>query len=121
MTSPIAWLPDDYDPAGSLNLRRPFHTFLLKVASLCNLDCSYCYVYQSPDASWRWKPKFLDQEVVRLIAGRIQEHVVKHGLKDVTIVFHGGEPLLVGLTGLRNLVATLSSIIRCRIHWGMQT
>jgi uncharacterized protein len=121
MTSPIAWLPDDYDQVAARKFGRPFHTFLLKIASLCNLDCSYCYVYQSPDTSWKWKPKYLDQEVTRRIAGRIQEHVAKHALKEVTIVFHGGEPLLVGLGGLRELVATLSSIIQCRIHWGMQT
>src|SRR5436309_11617451 len=104
MNSPIAWLPADFDEVCSLDFRRPFHTFLLKIASLCNLDCSYCYVYQSPDASWKWKPKFLEPDVAVRIANRIQEHVAKHGLRDVTIILHGGEPLLAGVEGLGRLV-----------------
>src|ERR1035437_7100887 len=75
-----AWLPDDFDEEASLRFRRPFHTFLVKVSSLCNLNCSYCYVYQSPDDSWRWKPKFLDEMTAFRIAARIQEHVKTHEL-----------------------------------------
>jgi uncharacterized protein len=116
------WLPDDFDEdSSSRQFRRPFHTFLLKIASLCNLDCSYCYVYQSPDDSWKWKPKFMESDTAIQIARRIQEHIEAHELESVTIVFHGGEPLLVGLSGIEKLVSVLSSHIKCRIHWGMQT
>jgi uncharacterized protein len=59
--------------------------------------------------------------LVERIGHRIQEHVVAHELDQVSIVLHGGEPLLVGLDGLREIVATLSSIIKCRISWGLQT
>jgi uncharacterized protein len=116
-----AWLPDDFDEDASLRFRRPFHTFLVKVSSLCNLNCTYCYVYQSPDDSWRWKPKFLDESTAFHIASRVQEHVKTHELHDVTIVFHGGEPLLLGLSSLRVLVDIFSAQISCKIHWGMQT
>jgi uncharacterized protein len=78
-------------------------------------------VYQSPDDSWKRKPKFLDEPIAIRIAARIQEHVKSHKLEDVTIVFHGGEPLLIGLTALRSLVDILSAQITCKIHWGMQT
>ena len=27
-----------------------------KIASNCNLDCSYCYVYNKGDDSWRRRP-----------------------------------------------------------------
>jgi len=116
-----AWLPDDFDEEAALRFRRPIHTFLIKVASLCNLNCSYCYVYQSPDDSWKLKPKLLDEKTAFRIAARVQEHVEAHGLHDVTIVFHGGEPLLLGLSSLRGLVDIFSAQVSCNIHWGMQT
>ncbi len=116
-----AWLPDDFDEGLSLQFRRPIHTFLIKVASLCNLNCSYCYVYRSPDDSWKRKPKFLDENTAFRIAARIQEHVKTHKLDDVTVVFHGGEPLLLGLTAFRALVDIFSSQVSCKIHWGMQS
>ncbi len=100
----IEWLPYDYNAALSKDFRRPFHTFLIKIASLCNLNCSYCYVYQTPDDSWKWKPKHLEKDIAQQIATRIQEHVTEHGLNDVTLVFHGGEPLLAGVQRLRELV-----------------
>lgn len=121
MENSIKWLPDDYNEVLSKNFRRPFYTFLIKIASLCNLNCSYCYVYQTPDDSWKWKPKLLEKDIAQQIATRIQEHVSEHDLNDVTIVFHGGEPLLAGVGRLKELVQIISSTIRCKIHWGMQT
>lgn len=121
MAKPIAWLPDDFDDIASLDFRRPFHTFLIKVASLCNLNCSYCYVYQTPDRSWEWKPKYLEKDTAMQIAARIGEHAAEYGLKEVTIVFHGGEPLLAGAERLRELVNIFTSAVPCKILWGMQT
>lgn len=115
------WLAPDYDVADALKYRRPFHTFLIKVASLCNLNCAYCYVYSSPDDSFKWKPKFIETSTVELAARRIQEHAERHGLEDVTIVFHGGEPLLIGSERFEEFVRIISTTIRCKINWGLQT
>jgi uncharacterized protein len=117
----LKWVPDGFSYADSARHRKPFYTFLLKVASLCNLNCSYCYVYQSPDDSWKVKPKFLLPETAHLIAAAIQQHVVEYQLSDVAIVFHGGEPLLAGRERLQVLVDILSSVVDCRIQWGLQT
>ena len=32
-------------------------TVLVKLASRCNLDCDYCYVYRMGDDAWRLQPK----------------------------------------------------------------
>jgi uncharacterized protein len=117
----LKWVRDGFQYTDSIPHGRPFYTFLLKVASLCNLNCSYCYVYQSPDDSWKVKPKFLEPETAHLVAAAIQQHVADHKLSDIAIVFHGGEPLLAGRSRLEVLVSILSSQISCRIQWGLQT
>lgn len=70
--------------------------FVLKVHSRCNLACTYCYVYQGPDQSWRGRPQRAGEETVRQTARRIAEHAEAHRLPSVRIDLHGGEPLLTG-------------------------
>ncbi|MFD7709898.1 FxsB family cyclophane-forming radical SAM/SPASM peptide maturase [Streptomyces sp. NPDC059786] len=86
----------------------PFRQFLLKVHSRCNLDCDYCYVYHSPDQSWRRKPRSMAPATVGRVAGRIAEHARTHGLPDVRIILHGGEPLLLGPRRLDDLLGALT-------------
>jgi uncharacterized protein len=74
----------------------PFRQFVLKVHSRCNLDCTYCYLYRGRDHSWRERPVRVPGRTVRHTAARIAEHVRTHGLDDIRIELHGGEPLLAG-------------------------
>lgn len=102
----------------------PFHTFLWKVASRCNLDCTYCYVYHSPDARWREQPKFMSETVARQTARRMLEHLETHGKTDAAIVFHGGEPLLGGASHLAMLTRVIADELAdsgIRLSVGMQS
>lgn len=83
----------------------PFYSFILKVASICNLDCSYCYVYNMADQRWKVQPKFMSQEVLNVTLDRIHEHLVSHGADSALVIFHGGEPLLLGPSGLDEMAA----------------
>src|SRR4051812_26690166 len=85
----------------------PFHTFLWKVASRCNLNCTYCYVYNSADRRWSRQPKLMSEKVARQVAVRLREHLEAHGKTDATVNFHGGEPLLGGIDHLRMLVGVI--------------
>ena len=81
-------------------------TVLLKVASRCNLDCGYCYVYHMGDDSWRRQPKLLSQPVGRLITSQLG--ALKHYQgRPFSVVLHGGEPLLLGTERLRGLFTAL--------------
>jgi uncharacterized protein len=85
----------------------PFHQFLLKVHSRCNLACDYCYVYTLADQSWRSQPMVMAPEIVSAAAKRIAEHAVAHGIAAVRLILHGGEPLLAGPAFLRETVAAI--------------
>jgi uncharacterized protein len=99
-----------------------FHTFILKVQRDCNLDCDYCYVYHMADQSWRQKPGLMSPPVVKALAERIQEHVVKHQPSKIDIVFHGGEPLLGGVPYLVEIKRAIEAVLSPGVaSFGMQT
>jgi uncharacterized protein len=81
--------------------------FLLKVASRCNLACDYCYMYEHADQLWRNQPHFMSPEIARSIAMRISEYVAEQRLPDVSVVFHGGEPLLFGAQRLVDMAGEI--------------
>jgi uncharacterized protein len=71
-------------------------SFLVKIASRCNLACDYCYMYEHADQSWRQQPALMTEETRRQLAKRIGEYAKEAGLSELLVVFHGGEPLLAG-------------------------
>jgi uncharacterized protein len=85
--------------------------YVLKVCGRCDLACDHCYVYEHADQSWRHKPKVMAAETVVQAARRISEHANRHLLAWVSVVLHGGEPLLLGHERLRSLLFTLRSVI----------
>jgi uncharacterized protein len=100
----------------------PFRAFLLKVASRCNLDCDYCYVYHRADQSWRQQPRRMSLATAAQIGRRINEHARSHDLSTVDVVLHGGEPLLLGLPYLGRLMAEVATHAPdVALTWGGQT
>jgi uncharacterized protein len=87
----------------------PFSTYIVKIASVCNLNCTYCFVYNKADARWRRQPKQMSVAVMRKTAARIVEHCKSNGKDAVELIFHGGEPLIGGLKHLEGLVGAIES------------
>ena len=105
--------PFPFDSASSktaVNIQ--FTAALLKVASRCNLNCDYCYVYQHADQSWREQPHFMAEATLIRFAERLDEYVRLYGIPEFSVTFHGGEPLLFGADRLTNAVR----LIRSRVH-----
>ena len=72
-------------------------SFVLKIAALCNINCTYCYMYNKGDTSFLGKPKVMGADVVQATLDAIADYARAHELPAVTLVLHGGEPLLVGI------------------------
>ncbi len=76
-----------------LSQEAPIFTFLLvKLASRCNINCTYCYWFR--DAEVYKKPAVLTQAAEDAFCESLEEHILNFELSQFTIVFHGGEPLL---------------------------
>ncbi|MGF6667194.1 cyclophane-forming radical SAM/SPASM peptide maturase YhhB [Pseudomonas monsensis] len=98
-----------------------FSSFLVKVASRCNLDCDYCYVYHHADQSWRSMPKFLSVEHREAFARQLAEYAVKSDLKHCAVILHGGEPLLAGAQALADFAQLLRQACSIPVDVSLQT
>ena len=67
-----------------------------KIASRCNLNCSYCYIYNKADSTWRDKPPVMSDEVFDAALQRVRHQTDSTRQRYLLIGFHGGEPCLVG-------------------------
>lgn len=109
----------------SVSARRhhPLNTLIIKIASRCNIDCTYCYEYNRGDSSWQFQPKRLSLQTARQIGYRITEYCTEVSQNTFTLVFHGGEPLLVGPAYLERLILELRNSISRDIglKFGVQT
>jgi len=85
-------------------------TVLLKVASRCNFDCDYCYVYNMGDAAWRSLPKRMTTSTEVAVANQLSELYATQK-RPFSIVLHGGEPLLLGQKRLEGLFGKLRSAL----------
>src|SRR5438128_896982 len=74
---------------------------LVKVASGCNINCSYCYWFRDP--SVYNKPELMSEAVFAQLLQRVKEHVLRQGLPNFSIILHGGEPLLWGIDNFRRV------------------
>ena len=96
------------DPDAAAFHDQPISQLLVKVASRCNIDCSYCYWFR--DAAVYDKPKLMSADVLQRLLQRIEEHVAKHSLIDFPIILHGGEPLLWGVENFSRIAEACEAI-----------
>ncbi|WP_405391690.1 radical SAM/SPASM protein FxsB, inactivated metallohydrolase extension form [Streptomyces sp. NBC_01102] len=89
----------------------PFREIVLKVHSRCDLACDHCYVYEHADQSWRTRPKTVSEHVISRTARRLAEHAKTHALPSVSVILHGGEPLLAGPARLRKVCEEFGSAL----------
>ena len=101
----------------------PFRQFIVKMHGRCNLACTYCYLYEGPDSSWRDRPASASAAVLDRTATRIAEHAARHELRDLALVLHGGEPLLAGAGPLAALAGRVRELVPpgCQVHATVQT
>jgi uncharacterized protein len=106
----------DYRPA-------PFREFVVKVATRCDLSCTYCYMYLPGNESWKSLPRVMSRPVADRIGRSIGTHVRQHGLDEIAIVLHGGEPMLAGADRLVDIAGRLRGHVppATRVRISLQT
>ena len=85
----------------------PVDLIIYKVSQRCNLDCTYCYVFNMGDDSWLDRPALSSKRVSAELGRKIRSHCIKHSKRDITVELHGGEPLLLGKRRFREQIAEI--------------
>ena len=87
---------------------------LLKPTDMCNLRCKYCF--QKPK---EYKATVLSEEILKKFCDITFSHYER-----ITIVFHGGEPTLVGEEKIRkyiNIIRSKQKDFMIKLKFAMQT
>lgn len=95
-------------------------TVLIKVASRCNINCSYCYVYNMGDDNWARQSKLMLPETVAAICVALAA-LIQHQPTPFSVVLHGGEPLLLGYRRLDELLGQLRAVLPATYPISLQT
>jgi uncharacterized protein len=97
--------------------------FVVKVASRCNINCSYCYMYNLGDLSYKNQPKFISEATIKNFVAKLRVHIEENNLKLVHVVIHGGEPLLWSQLAFENFILAFNEITKDNIEvfFSMQT
>ncbi|MEL6558087.1 MAG: radical SAM protein [Bacteroidota bacterium] len=97
-------------------------TYIVKVASRCNLNCSYCYMYNMGDTTYLQQPKFMDMGIVRAFAERLKEYYKDREQNSIYIAFHGGEPLMASPEFYQEAVKIIRDTLNgVEVYFTMQT
>lgn len=78
-----------FSPAASLDV-------VFKVHELCNINCSYCYMYSQGNSAFQLVPqKQASDEVWLGVAAFIVRETLERDPSKIRLVMHGGEPMLI--------------------------
>jgi radical SAM protein with 4Fe4S-binding SPASM domain len=94
-------------------------TLIVKATERCNSRCSYCDVVRKPGAGSSMAP-----EVLETLFRRVDEYLRAFPEERVELLWHGGEPLLLGprfFVAAQGLQARLCQATRHRIGHSIQT
>lgn len=95
-------------------------TVLVKVASRCNINCTYCYVYNMGDSGWAEMPNHISHETTLAVAKALDE-LTRIQTRPFAVVLHGGEPLLLGAKKLGRVLSELRTVVPSACSFGLQT
>ena len=95
---------------------------ILKVTRDCNLRCKYCYIKDKDN----FKDEMISFDMYKTIIEKIitDKKSVPQGNFDFTIIFHGGEPLLMGRENFSRFLSYASRRFKeegIRCGYGIQT
>jgi uncharacterized protein len=80
-------------------------------------------MYNLQDRTWRNQPAVMSSSITRQLGRRINEHARTAGLRNVHVILHGGEPLLLGKKRLSNWVQIVREEVKNPIatHFSIQS
>ncbi len=82
---------------------------VLKISERCNLNCSYCYMFNMNNQSYKQHPKKMSINTMRSVSQFLRNGADEIGVTTVSVVLHGGEPLFMPKEYFEELCIALKS------------
>lgn len=95
---------------------------LIKLASRCNYDCTYCYWFR--DQSVYKLPPLMPKHVEQAFLDKLRRHISNTRIEQFFCSFHGGEPTLFGtkrMSGFLAEITKLGSELGCQMKFAFTT
>ena len=68
-------------------------------------------MYNLGDSSYALQPKFINHETINSIYEEVKRHCKKNEITKFTLIFHGGEPLLMKKNEFLKMISLFNSLI----------
>jgi uncharacterized protein len=85
----------------------PHLEVILKLSERCNIDCDYCYYFNSGSNHYSQRPALIGREVLEGLSNFLKIGYHDQVFSHAQIVMHGGEPLLLGKARFESLCEAL--------------
>lgn len=95
---------------------------VLKTVERCNINCTYCYFFNSKDDGYKFHPPYVSKNIIEKTA-----HFLKQGAHDleadnVAIIFHGGEPLMQKIDKFEEMCEIFNNTLHNKkVEFALQT
>ncbi|WP_225911777.1 radical SAM protein [Vibrio nigripulchritudo] len=100
-----------------------FESCIVKLTSFCNLNCTYCYMFNLEDESYKYNDRNMSEWTIFQLLDRLAEYIDKQALSHFDITLHGGEPTLWPVKRFESVFSVISNndILRKTVTLGVQT
>ena len=89
----------------------PIAQVVVKLTQRCNLNCSYCYVYNRGDLGYLQKPSFMSVEIFEALLHRMHAYCAARPGHKIGLIFHGGEPMLMPASVFDRFATMVTSVM----------
>ena len=74
--------------------RNKYLQIVIKTVERCNINCSYCYVFNMQDDSYLRHPIYISKNTINEILYFLKQGCLDYSLEHIAFIFIGGEPLM---------------------------
>jgi uncharacterized protein len=81
-----------------------FTTAIVKLTAVCNLNCSYCYMFNLADKTYSRTYRYMPAETAEAVVDAIAAYCDERDLRSFSIALHGGEPTMWPIDRFRRML-----------------